>query len=278
MTDTPKQSTQSAGKEPTNISLPVDEHVEEVHEGGQRIRRKGVYLLPNLFTTGALFAGFYAIIASTQSNFEHAAIAIVVAGILDGLDGRIARLTNTQSEFGVQYDSMSDLVSFGIAPSILMFNWSLIGLGKLGWSIAFVYVACAALRLARFNAQVHTADKRYFTGLASPAAAGFVATMVWTFYEAGIGQGVALITGLVTLAVALLMVSNVRYQSMKGIDFKGRVPFVFIIVAVLLFTIITIDPPRVLLLMGVLYAVSGPLQSLFRAIYKTTKRKPPKES
>ena len=260
--------------EANNLSIPVDEHEEEVQEGDKRIRRKGVYLLPNLFTTGALFAGFYAIIASTQGSFEHAAIAIVVAGILDGLDGRIARLTNTQSEFGVQYDSMSDLVSFGIAPSILMFNWALVGLGKLGWSIAFAYVACAALRLARFNAQVHTADKRYFTGLASPAAAGFVATMVWSFYEAGVGPGIALVSGMVTLAVALLMVSNVRYQSMKGIDFKGRVPFVFIIVTVLLFTVITIDPPRVLLLIGILYAASGPLQAVFRAAHKRLRPKP----
>ncbi|BFM09065.1 CDP-diacylglycerol--serine O-phosphatidyltransferase [Halioxenophilus aromaticivorans] len=256
-----------------NLSLPVDEHEEEVQEGDKRIRRKGVYLLPNLFTTGALFAGFYAIIASTQGSFEQAAIAIVVAGILDGLDGRIARLTNTQSEFGVQYDSMSDLVSFGIAPSILMFNWALTGLGKLGWAIAFAYVACAALRLARFNAQVHTADKRYFTGLASPAAAGFVATMVWTGYEVGVGPAIGLLCGMVTLAVALLMVSNVRYQSMKGIDFKGRVPFVFIIVTVLLFTIITIDPPRVLLLIGILYAASGPLQAIFRAAHSRLKPK-----
>jgi len=251
-----------------NLNLPIDEHEEEVHEDGKKIRRRGVYLLPNLFTTGALFAGFYATIASTQGNFEAAAIAIVVAGILDGLDGRIARLTNTQSEFGVQYDSMSDLVSFGVAPSILMFNWALFYLGKLGWAIAFAYVACAALRLARFNAQVHTADKRYFTGLASPAAAGFVATMAWSGFDAEIGPGTALLCGMVTLAVALLMVSNVRYQSMKGIDFKGRVPFVFIIVTVLLFTVITIDPPRVLLLIGILYAASGPLQSVLRKVHR----------
>ncbi|WP_317931164.1 CDP-diacylglycerol--serine O-phosphatidyltransferase [Halioxenophilus sp. WMMB6] len=270
MTETEREPNQPEANAapPVETIFPVDEHVEEIQVGDQKVRRKGIYLLPNLFTTGALFSGFYATVAATQHNFEHAAIALIVAGILDGLDGRIARLTNTSSEFGVQYDSMSDLVSFGVAPSILMFNWALVLLGKLGWAIAFAYVACAALRLARFNAQVKTADKRYFVGLASPAAAGLIATMVWTGFDVDVGGGLALLVGMVTLGVALLMVSNVRYQSMKGIDFRGRVPFVFILVMVMLFAIITIDPPRVLLLIGVLYAASGPLQTLFRIGFK----------
>ena len=158
--------------------LPVDEHVEEVSENGQKVRRRGIYLLPNLFTTSALFSGFYAVIAGMHQNFEAAAIAIFVAMALDGLDGRVARLTNTTSEFGVQYDSLSDMVSFGLAPALVMFSWALAPLGKLGWAAAFAFAACAALRLARFNTQVKVVDKRYFIGLASPAAAAVLASIV----------------------------------------------------------------------------------------------------
>ena len=151
----------------------VDEHEEEFSENGRTVRRKGVYLLPNLITTGALFAGFYAVVSAMRGDFESAAVAIFAAMVLDGLDGRIARMTNTTSKFGAEYDSLSDMVSFGVAPSLVMFSWALGELGKFGWSAAFVYVACAALRLARFNTQIDTADKNYFTGLASPAAAAW---------------------------------------------------------------------------------------------------------
>ena len=163
----------------SGLDLLVDEHEEEVSVDGRTVRHQGIYLLPNLFTTAALFAGFYAVIAAMRGDFENAAVAIFFAMVLDGLDGRIARLTNTSSKFGGEYDSLSDMVSFGVAPALVIFSWALDGLGKFGWSAAFIYVACAALRLARFNTQIETADKNYFTGLARPAAAGILASTVW---------------------------------------------------------------------------------------------------
>ena len=271
MTDQANESTNSHAK-PSQASvenkLPIDEHIEEVHEDGVKVRRRGIYLLPNLFTTGALFSGFYAIIAAIQLQFEPAALALFAAMVLDGLDGRVARLTNTSSEFGVQYDSLSDLVSFGVAPALLLFNWSLVQLDKFGWAVSFAYMACAALRLARFNAQVKIVDKRFFIGLASPAAAALIASMVWVGHDLEPSKGFAFFSGFVALVVALLMVSNVRYQSFKSIDLKGRVPFVFILALVLVFTVVTIDPPKVLLLMACLYAFSGPLQLLSRVGYR----------
>ncbi len=236
-------------------------------EGGRKIRRKGVYLLPNLFTTGALFSGFYAIIAAMNGMYEQSAIAIFVAMILDGLDGRVARLTNTQSDFGAQYDSLSDCISFGVAPALVVYSWSLASLNKLGWMIAFVYVACAALRLARFNVQIETADKRYFTGLPSPAAAAVVAGMVWFgSNEQWEGQivGIASIVGLITAFVAVMMVSNVKYNSFKELDFKGRVPFVVILVVVLALAVISSYPAGILLGLFLIYAFSGPVTSIFR--------------
>ena len=172
---------------PVNLTdhIPVGEHVEEVEESGKRVRYRGVFLLPSLFTLGAVFAGFYAIIASMNNQFESAAMAIVVAGILDGLDGRIARLTNSQSAFGAELDSLSDMVSFGVAPALIAFSWGLQPLGRLGWAIAFIYVAGTALRLARFNTQIGLADSRIFTGLASPAAAGLVISLVWLCADHG---------------------------------------------------------------------------------------------
>ena len=163
--------------------IPVDEHVEEVVVDGKKVRHKGIYLLPNLFTTAALFCGFYAIMSAMHGNFEFAALAIFGAMIFDGLDGRVARMTNTASEFGVQYDSLSDMVSFGVAPALVMYFWALVDLGKFGVGVAFVYVAGAALRLARFNTQVDEVDKRYFIGLASPAAAAVVAGIVWVGFD-----------------------------------------------------------------------------------------------
>ena len=241
------------------IRLPVDEHVEEeVSASGKKVRAKGVYLLPNLITTGALFSGFYAIIAGMGGNFEAAAIAIFAAMILDGLDGRVARLTDTQSAFGVQYDSLSDMVSFGLAPALVVFSWGLGPLGKLGWAAAFLYVACAALRLARFNTQVDTVDKGVFIGLASPTAAAIVASMVWAGHDADVGSGLAFVAALVTAAAGLLMVSNFHYSSFKKLDFKGRVPFVMMLAIILVFSLVTIDPPRVLLVIAVIYTFSGP--------------------
>ncbi len=167
------------------LDFPVDEHEEEVSVNGRTVRRKGIYLLPNLFTTGALFAGFYAVIAAMRGDFESAPIAIMFALVFDGLDGRIARLTQTSSKFGAEYDSLADMVSFGVAPALVVFSWALGDLGKFGWSAAFIYVACAALRLARFNTQIETADKNYFTGLASPAAACVIGSTVWVCHDLG---------------------------------------------------------------------------------------------
>lgn len=227
-------------------------------------RRQGIYLLPNLFTTSALFAGFYSIIASINGVFEAAAIALFVAMILDGMDGRIARLTNTQSDFGVQYDSLSDLVSFGLAPALLIYQWSLFDLGKLGWSAAFIYTAAAALRLARFNTQAGIEDKRYFQGLASPAAAALIAAMVWLgeSYELA-GVSLALLVALpVTVLTGLLMVSNIRYHSFKQIDLKGRIPFFTVLLVVLVFFLLSSNPPLILTSVALCYAISGPIFTL----------------
>ena len=238
-------------------------------------QRKGIYLLPNLFTTASLFAGFYAIVSAINGRFELAAIAIVIAGVLDGMDGRIARLTNTQSEFGAQYDSMSDMVSFGLAPALVVYEWALLDLGKLGWLAAFVYTACAALRLARFNTQAANVDKRYFQGLASPPAAGLMGTMVWFFSEMGweIGLGIKILTLVLTVCAAVLMVSNVRYHSFKGFDLKGRVPFVSALIVVMVFVFISWDPSLVLFLMSVVYALSGPALTIFHLHQRRRQRR-----
>ena len=226
--------------------------------------RRGIYLLPNLFTTSALFAGFYSIIAAINGRFEAAAIAVFVAMIMDGMDGRIARLTNTQSEFGVQYDSLSDLISFGLAPALLIYQWSLFDLGKLGWSAAFIYTAAAALRLARFNTQAGTEDKRYFQGLASPPAAALIAGIVWFGDNYGLsGDSVALLITLpITVITGILMVSNIRYHSFKQIDLKGRIPFVTVMMLVLVFFLFSSNPPLVLASAALCYACSGPVFTL----------------
>lgn len=227
-------------------------------------RRYGIYLLPNLFTTGALFAGFYAIVAAMNQRFEAAAVAIFVAMILDGMDGRIARLTNTESEFGMHYDSLSDMVSFGLTPALVMYSWSLAEVGKIGWLAAFIYAAAAALRLARFNTQVGVVDKRYFQGLPSPAAAGLIAGLVWLgeryeFEGFIVTHGFTL---LLTVAAGVLMVSNVRFNSFKNLDLRGRVPFMTVLAIVLVFVLISIEPPLVLFGLLLLYAVSGPVLTL----------------
>jgi CDP-diacylglycerol--serine O-phosphatidyltransferase len=247
----------------------VDEHEEEISVDGRTVRRQGIYLLPNLFTTGALFAGFYAVIAALRGDFESAPIAILFALVFDGLDGRIARLTNTSSKFGAEYDSLSDMVSFGVAPALVMFSWALGGLGKFGWSAAFIYVACAALRLARFNTQIDTADKNYFTGLASPAAACVIVSTVWVCHDLGwVGENlpyeVSVLVALLTATLGFLMIANFPYYSFKGIDFRGRVPFVVMIAVVLIFGLVTVDPPRILLIAFLAYAASGPIMSVVK--------------
>lgn len=249
--------------DPLHASL-IDEHVEEVEEDGRKVRHRGIYLLPNLFTTAALFSGFYAIIAGMNGNFDAAAIAIFVAMVLDGLDGRVARLTNTSSAFGEQYDSLSDMVSFGVAPALVMFSWALQDLGKLGWAAAFTYCAGAALRLARFNTQIGVVDKRYFIGLASPSAAALVAGTVWAGSDVDPAGALAWFSALITAFAGVMMVSNVRYTSFKDVDFKGRVPFVVMLAVVLAFAIITIDPPRILLAVFAGYACSGPFMVVWR--------------
>jgi CDP-diacylglycerol--serine O-phosphatidyltransferase len=226
-------------------------------------RRRGIYLLPNLFTTAALFGGFYAIVAAMNGRFEAASIAIFVAMILDGADGRIARMTNTQSAFGAEYDSLSDVISFGLAPALVAYQWSLQDLGKLGWLVAFFYAAATALRLARFNTQLGIADKRYFQGLPCPSAAAVVAGLVWFATDNGIsGDAVMPVTVAVTLLTAILMVSNIRFYSFKELDLRGRVPFVKILAVLLVFVLVSSDPPLVLFLGFLAYAVSGPLLTL----------------
>jgi CDP-diacylglycerol--serine O-phosphatidyltransferase len=221
-------------------------------------QRRGIYLLPNLFTTACLFAGFFAIVSAINGRFEEAAMAVFIAMIMDGLDGRVARMTNTQSAFGAQYDSLADMVSFGLAPALVIYQWALSGMGKLGWLVAFIYVAGAALRLARFNTQVGVADKRYFQGLASPAAAAIVAGLVWVGNDYQVnGQSLAIPAFVLTLAAGLLMVSNVRYRSFKDIDLKGKVPFFTVLVIVMIFVSIALDPPTILFGVFLLYAASG---------------------
>lgn len=232
-------------------------------------RRRGIYLLPNLFTTGALFGGFYAVIAAMNGHFEAASIAIFVAMILDGLDGRVARMTHTSSDFGAEYDSLSDMVSFGVAPALVMYTWSLSALGKIGWIAAFIYVVSAALRLARFNTQVGHADKRYFQGLASPVAAGFLVGFVWLCSENNIaGPGMRYIAFILTIGAGLLMVSNVKYRSFKDLDLKNKVPFVTILIMVLIFISIIYQPPFILFAIFALYTLSGLFGYLFRKIRK----------
>ncbi|MBW8184240.1 CDP-diacylglycerol--serine O-phosphatidyltransferase [Shewanella nanhaiensis] len=227
------------------------------------VRKKGIYLLPNLFTTAGLFSGFYAVIASMNGFFELASIAIFVAMLWDGLDGRVARMTNTQSDFGAEYDSMSDMVSFGVAPALLAYNWGLFELGKIGWLAAFIFCAGAALRLARFNTQVGVEDKKYFQGLASPGAAAVIAGSVWLGSENGIkGDEISWLVALLTSLLGLLMVSNFRYYSFKDVNWRGKVNFLTILLMVGVFVLISIEPAFILCLIFYLYALSGPIVTI----------------
>ncbi|TFW02405.1 CDP-diacylglycerol--serine O-phosphatidyltransferase [Oxalobacteraceae bacterium OM1] len=242
------------GRRQLRHPLPDNEPPEETPAP----RRRGIYLLPNAFTTANLFAGFFAIVMAMNLKFDYACIAIFAAMLLDSVDGRVARLTNTQSEFGAQYDSLSDMLSFGAAPALIVYEWSLRGMGKFGWMAAFVYCAGAALRLARFNTNIGVVDKRYFQGLPSPAAAALVTGFVWLMDDLRFsGPELSWYAWTITLYAGLTMVTNVPFYSFKEINFRKSVPFIAIFVIVLLFVLVSSDPPSVLFGMFVLYGLSG---------------------
>ncbi len=246
--------------------LPIDEHEEVVSEDGRKVRRRGIYLLPNMLTLGALFSGFYAIIAGMSGDFNEAGWAILIAGVLDGLDGRIARLTNTESAFGAQFDSLSDMVSFGVAPALIMFSWAFTPLGRVGWAASFIYMSCAALRLARFNVQLGTVDKRFFLGLQSPLAAGLVTFVPWVGYKYGleVTPVLAYSAALLTVFTGFLMISNYTYSSFKELHFKGTVPYMVFVFVVILLVVVAQKPHEMLLGMAVAYAISGPVMWVYR--------------
>jgi CDP-diacylglycerol--serine O-phosphatidyltransferase len=241
-----------------------------------RMRDRGIYLLPNLFTTGALFAGFFAIVQAMNGRFELSAVAIFIAMVLDGLDGRVARMTHTQSAFGAEYDSLSDMVSFGVAPALVIYEFALQGMGKLGWIAAFVYCAGAALRLARFNTQLDiVTDKRFFQGLPSPSGAALVAGFVWVMVEYRIaGHDVRWLATLIALFAGLTMVSNFRYYSGKEINLRKSVPFFVILLIVLAFILISTSPPEVLFGVFLLYGLSGYADALWRALHRGKRKTP----
>ena len=227
------------------------------------IRRRGIYLLPNLFTTAALFAGFYAIVQAMNNKFDYAAVAIFIAMVLDGLDGRVARMTHTQSEFGAQYDSLSDMVAFGVAPSLIVYEWALKGLGKWGWFAAFIYCAGTALRLARFNTNIEVVDKNYFQGLPSPASAALVASFVWVRLDNHYtGEELRWYACALTAFAGITMVSNLKYYSFKSINMRKSVPFIVIFLFALFFIFISVDPPSILFLLFLGYCLSGYVMSL----------------
>jgi CDP-diacylglycerol---serine O-phosphatidyltransferase len=236
-----------------------------IKQFAEKHRRKGIYLLPSLLTTASLFAGFYAVVQAMNGNFEQAPVAIFIAMVLDALDGRVARLTHTESDFGMQYDSLVDMVSFGVAPALVMYEWALSGMGKLGWLAAFIYCAGAGLRLARFNTQAGSIDKRYFIGLPSPSAAALVMGFVWVLHSYGLpGRDVSILALVITVVAGVLMVSKVRFRSFKDLDLRGRIPFVSILIVPLIFVLVFIDPPQVLFTVFALYALSGPVGYVLR--------------
>jgi CDP-diacylglycerol---serine O-phosphatidyltransferase len=236
----------------------TDHHPAAGEEVLVRKRRKGIYILPNLFTLAALFGGFYAVVMAMNGRFDQAAVGVFCAMVLDSLDGRVARMTNTQSAFGEQMDSLSDMVSFGAAPALIAYEWSLKGLGRWGWIAAFVYCACAALRLARFNVNTGVVDKRYFQGLPSPAAAALVAGFIWIMTELDIrGADVVWYMFVLALYAGLTMVTNVPFYSFKDVQMKKSVPFAVIVLIALGIAVINIHPPTVLFGLFVAYGVSG---------------------
>ncbi|HET6420887.1 MAG TPA: CDP-diacylglycerol--serine O-phosphatidyltransferase [Geobacteraceae bacterium] len=221
--------------------------------------RKGIYILPNLFTTGSLFAGFYGIVATTNGDFNNAAIWILVSSIFDGLDGKVARLTGTSTKFGVEYDSLADLVAFGVAPGILMYSWALKPFGRLGWLAAFLFVVCGALRLARFNVQVNTVESKRFVGLPIPAAASMVSATVLLFHRFGWGSYKKLAILILIYSLAFLMVSSFRYYSFKDPELIKRQPFAFLVLAILLLIVIAAEPFIMLFAVFFAYIASGPM-------------------
>ena len=254
-------------KTKSDDKIKANEKAKRRESDSASLRQRGIYLLPNLFTSAALFAGFFAIVQAMNGHFELSAIAIFVAMVLDGLDGRVARMTNTQSAFGAEYDSLSDMVSFGVAPALILYVWALKPLGKLGWLAAFTYCACAALRLARFNTKLEddNQDKRYFQGLPSPGAAALLAGFVWVSYEYGVSgrdvffgvlQWKWMAWGL-TIFAGLSMVSDLRYYSGKDINLKESVPFFVILAIMLVIVLISYSPPEVLFFVMASYGLSG---------------------
>jgi len=247
----------------------------DVVEQAPRRRRKGIYVLPNLFTLAALFGGFYAVVMAMNGRFDQAAIGVFCAMVLDSLDGRVARMTNTQSAFGEQMDSLSDMVSFGAAPALIVYEWALKGLGKLGWAAAFIYCACAALRLARFNTNIAVVDKRFFQGLPSPAAAALVAGFIWIMDDAGFREGIRDIPWLVwttfalTLFSGLTMVTNVPFYSFKDFGLKRSVPFVVIVAIALGLAVINLHVPGMLFGLFILYGLSGYGMYIYRRMKGT---------
>jgi CDP-diacylglycerol---serine O-phosphatidyltransferase len=231
------------------------------------LRRRGIYVLPNLFTTAALFCGFFAIVQAMKGSFESAAVAIYVAMVLDGLDGRVARLTRTQSAFGAEYDSLSDMVSFGVAPALVAYSWALKDMGRLGWIAAFIYCAGAALRLARFNSSAEATDKRFFQGLPSPAAAALVAGFVWIMTNVDTGLAAIRWGSCAMLIFAgFTMVSNIRYYSFKDLNLRRSVPFVFVVAIALVIALLSYEPSVALFALFVAYALSGYILALWRAL------------
>ena len=259
--------------EDTQESLDLfDDHEEVVSEDGKKVTRRGIYLLPNLLTTASLFSGFFSIVSAINGNFIASGMALFAAQMLDGLDGRVARLTNSQSLFGAQYDSLCDVISFGLAPAIIVFLWGLDSLGQTGWVFSFFYVAAAALRLARFNTYIGSEDS-YFKGLPSPVASGMVVYFVWAMSSYGIqggevGNFLAIFTAILTGCVSLLMVVNVPYYSFKEIELKKRVPFFSMLFVVFIFALISIDPPIVLVICAFVYVLSGPIIWAVKALRK----------
>jgi CDP-diacylglycerol--serine O-phosphatidyltransferase len=254
-----------------NAPLSAEPDLEAPAEEARQ-RRRGVYLLPNLITTGALFAGFYAIVSGMNGQLIAAALAIFTAFALDTADGRVARRTHTESQFGAEYDSLSDMVAFGVAPALVAFSWGLGSqLGRVGWVVTFIYMACAALRLARFNVRSESSS---FLGLASPSAAAIIACLVWVWSDTfGTEPDIlaASFMAVITFVVSLLMVSNFEYYSPKALNVKGRVPFITLVLVAFVFAVLLADPPRVLLVLFSLYALSGPAKYAWQAIRKPRK-------
>lgn len=262
MTNINKPESESSPRStPTFDGITFEVEEEENTQEGQKVKRRGIYLWPNLITTAALLSGFYSIIASMNGNFQQAIYAIFLAALLDGLDGRVARAIGAQSAFGEQYDSLSDLLAFGVAPAILMYSWSLDSLGRIGLACCFVYTACAAFRLARFNVQIGVVDKRYFIGVASPLAAIIIISLVWVGLDFPEifdirERGIQAISAAVIVSVGLLMISNIKYYSFKTVDRK-RVPFFVLPIAVFIFAAMTYNIPVGILVISLIYALSG---------------------